>query len=150
MPDGNEKNGSIFQKMKDKARGVQTEIAEKISQASEAGASKLKETGEELNEIVPLLHDLGYAAESIQIGVGLIPDISIEISGLTKKMDEAAYQRILEEKKDKKLVCGLLKTLQAQSALQDKIHIVGMKSDSAVITLTIPPKMNLKFRKLES
>lgn len=148
MSDDNVKNGSIFQKMKDKARGMQTEIADKISQASEAGSSMLRETGEELNEIVPLLRELGYAAESIQIGIGLIPDISIEISGLTKKMDENAYQRVLEEKKDKKLVCSLLKALQTQSVLQDKIHIVGMKSDSAVITLTIPPKMNLKFKKI--
>jgi len=49
--------------------------------------------------------------------------------------------------KDKKLLCSVLKTLQAASGLHDKIHIVGMKSDSATITLGLPPKITLKFKK---
>jgi uncharacterized OsmC-like protein len=86
-------------------------------------------------------------AKDVQIGVGLIPDIVIEISGLTKTMDEKSYQRILEEKKDKKLLCSVLRTLQTASALHDKVHIAGMKSDTAAITLGLPPKVNLKFTK---
>ncbi|MEN6310257.1 MAG: hypothetical protein ABFD80_01820, partial [Acidobacteriota bacterium] len=137
----------VFRMMKDKARGVQAGIAGKISQASEAGLTKLKEMTDEVNEILPLISELGYSVESIQVGVGLIPDIIIEISGLTKKMDEEAYRRILKEKEDKKLLCSVLRALQAASGLHDKIHIAGMKSDTGTLTLGQPPKVTLKFKK---
>jgi hypothetical protein len=147
MTENDEKSGSVFQIMKDKAKGVQTGLAGTISKASEAGSTKLKEMTDEVDEILPLIRELGYTVDGIQVGVGLIPDIVIEISGLTKTLDEKAYRRILEEKKDKKLLCSVLKTLQTASGLHDKIHIVGMKSDSAAITLGLPPKINLKFKK---
>jgi hypothetical protein len=147
MTENDEKSGSVFQIMKDKAKGVQTGLAGTISKASEAGSTKLKEMTDEVDEILPLIRELGYSVDGIQVGVGLIPDIVIEISGLTKTLDEKAYRRILEEKKDKKLLCSVLKTLQTASGLHDKIHIVGMKSDSAAITLGLPPKINLKFKK---
>jgi hypothetical protein len=54
---------------------------------------------------------------------------------------------VFQKMKDKKLLCSVLKTLQTASGLHDKIHIVGMKSDSAAITLGLPPKINLKFKK---
>lgn len=148
MSDNEEKGGSIFQKMKGRAKEMQADLAEKITQASEAGSNKLRETVEELNEILPVVHDLGYAVDGITVGVGLIPDIAIDISGLSKKMDEETYQRILKEKEDKKLLCAVLRTLQTSSGLHDKIHISGMKSDSATISLTLPPKINLKFKKI--
>jgi hypothetical protein len=147
MRENDDKSGSVFQKMKDKAKGVQTGIAGTISKASEAGSTKLKEMTDEVDEILPLIRELGYSVDGIQVGVGLIPEIVIEISGLAKTLDEKAYHRILEEKKDKKLLCSVLKTLQTASGLHDKIHIVGMKSDSAAITLGLPPKINLKFKK---
>jgi hypothetical protein len=81
MTENDDKSESVFQKMKDKAKGVQTGIAGKISKASEAGWTKLKET------------------------------------------------------------------TQTASGLHDKIHIAGMKSDTAAITLDLPPKINLKFKK---
>jgi hypothetical protein len=147
MTENDGKKESVFQKMKDKAQGIQTGLAEKISKTSEAGWTKLKETTDEVDEILPLISELGYSVESIQVGIGLIPDIVIEISGLTKKMDEKAYHRILKEKEDKKLLCSVLKTLQTASGLHDKVHIAGMKSDNAAITLGLPPKVTLKFKK---
>ncbi|MEN6311286.1 MAG: hypothetical protein ABFD80_07075 [Acidobacteriota bacterium] len=147
MTENDNKNGSVFRMMKDKARGVQAGIAGKISQASEVGLTKLKEMTDEVNEILPLIGELGYSVESIQVGVGLIPDIIIEISGLTKKMDEEAYRRILAEKEGKKLLGNVLRTLQTTSGLHDKIHIAGMKSDTGTLTLGLPPKITLKFKK---
>lgn len=73
--------------------------------------------------------------------------MTIEISGLTKTMDEQSYQRLLKEKKDEKLLSSVLRTLQTASTLHDRVHIAGMKSDAAAITLGLPPKVNLKFTK---
>jgi len=108
---------------------------------------KLAELTREIEEIQPFIRELGYALESIQMGVGLIPDIAIEISGLTKIMDEDIYNKILEENRDKKVTISVLKTLQMASLLQRKIKIMGMRSDYATITLGLPPKINLKFKK---
>ena len=147
MADTDENSESIVQRMKDKAQEMQSSIAEKLTEVSETGMEKLKDTAGELDELLPLIRDLGYSVDGIQIGVGLVPDAAIEIGGLTKTMDENAYHRILDEQKDKKVLCGVLRALQTASALHHKIHIVGMRSDSATITLGLPPKINLKFKK---
>jgi hypothetical protein len=147
MADADEKGGALLQKLKDKAKDVRSSVAEKISEASEAGQEKLKEAMGEVNGIVPALGELGYSVESIQLGVGLIPDISIEVSGLTKTMDEATFHRVLEEQAGNKVLSVVLRTLQSASALQHKLHIMGMRSDTAVITLGLPPKLTLKFKK---
>jgi hypothetical protein len=38
-------------------------------------------------------------------------------------------------------------TPRQELGFHDKSHIVGMKSDSAAITLGLPPKITLKFKK---
>ena len=146
MADTDEKGGPLLQKLKDKAKGVKDSVADKVAEASEAGQEKLKEAVAEVDGIVPALRELGYAVEGIQVGVGLLPDIGIEVSGLTKTMDEATFHRILEEHKDNKVLTVVVRSLQTASALQHKIHIMGMRADTAVVVLGLPPKLTLKFK----
>jgi hypothetical protein len=149
MADADEKTESIFQKVKDKAKDVQTTVTEKIAGVADSGMEKLMEMIPETDEIQSLIRELGYTVEGIVVGVGLIPDIAIEISGLTKTMDEETYNRMLEEHKNEIIIISVLKTLQTASALQHKITIMGMRSDSATITLGLSPKINLKFKKID-
>jgi hypothetical protein len=137
----------MLSRLKDTALAVHANVTEKIADASEAGMEKLQEVMEEVDELRPFLQELGYSIEGIQIGIGLIPDVSIDIGGLSKTIPEETYQRILEEQKDRKLLVSILKALQTASALQHKVHFLGMRSDNASITLGLPPKMSLKFKK---
>jgi hypothetical protein len=138
---------SMLNKLKDKVTEVHSSFAEKITDASGTGMEKLQEVMEEVDEISPLIRELGYTVESINVEAGLIPSISIDIGGMTKTMPEETYQRILEEQKDRGILVSVIKTLQSVSALQQKIHFMGMRSDNATITLGLPPKVSLKFMK---
>lgn len=147
MADPREKSDSVLQKVKGKAQEVQSGLVDRVSDASAAGMEKLKDISAELDDLVPLIGQLGYAVERVQIGIGVIPDVAVQISGLTRTMDESAYNRILEEQKEKKVLCAVLRALQTASIMQQKIQIVQMRSDTATITLSIPPKISLDFRK---
>ena len=122
-------------------------MSEKIVMASGAGTELLKDRIAELNEVVPLISELGYCVESVGIGIGLMPDVTLAISGLTKTMPEETYNRVLADQNDKPLLVNVIRALQTASALQDKIHIMGMRADTASITLGLPPKMTLEFKK---
>jgi hypothetical protein len=139
----------MLKKLKDKAMEVHASVAEKIADSSEASMEKLQEMMTEVNEISPVIRELGYTVDGINIEVGLIPAISLDISGMTKTMPEETYQRILEEHKDRNILINVIKTLQNASALQHKVHIIGMRSDNLTIALGLPPKVILKFKKTE-
>lgn len=142
-----EKEESLLQRVKDRAKGVQIAVAEKIAETSEAAQEKVREKLAELNDLVPSIRALGYSVDGIQVGIGLLPDVGIDVSGLARTMDAAAYERVLEEQKDNKLISLILRTLQTTSSWQQKIHFIDMGCDQATITLGIPPKITLKFAK---
>jgi hypothetical protein len=147
MKNNDEKVGVLLKKFKDKTKDISTSVTEKISDAAQAGQDKLEESMGDIDGITSAIRELGYSLNGISIGVGLIPDIQFELSGLTKTMDDGTFERIMEEQKEKKIVCAALKALQTASTLQNRIHIMGMRSDVAAITLGIPPKVTLKFKK---
>jgi hypothetical protein len=140
--------GSVIDRMKEKAKDIHAGVTEKIADFSEAGMGKVKEMLAEVNAILPFITELGYTTEGISVGIGLMPDISIEVSGLTKTMDETTYQRILEEQKEREVLVAILKALQTASALQSKIKFFGMRADVATITISLPSKLTLKFKKI--
>ena len=145
-----EKEESLFQRMKEKAKEVQSSVAEKIADASEAAQDKVREKLNELNSLLPCIRELGYSVDAVQIGIGLLPEVGIDVSGLSKTMDEATYQRVLEEQKENRVISLILKTLNTASSWQQKIQLMEMVSDQATITLGIPPKLTLKFNRAPS
>lgn len=145
-----EKEESLFQRMKEKAKEVQSSVAEKIADASEAAQDKVREKLNELNSLLPCIRELGYSVDAVQIGIGLLPEVGIDVSGLSKTMDEGTYQRVLEEQKENRVISLILKTLNTASSWQQKIQLMEMVSDQATITLGIPPKLTLKFNRAPS
>jgi hypothetical protein len=143
----NENSNALLQKFKDKTKEISSCVTDKISDAAQAGQDKLNESMGDINGVVSAINELGYSINGISIGIGLIPDIEIEISGLTKTMDEATFERVMEEQNEKTIISAVVKTLQTASVLQNKIHILEMRSDIASIKLGFPPKLSLKFKK---
>jgi hypothetical protein len=141
---------SLLQRMKEKAKEVQGVVAEKLAETAEAAQDKLRDKLNEVNEILPVIRQLGYSVDAVQIGLGLLPEVGIDVSGLAKTMDEATYQRVLEEQADNKVTVLILRTLQTTSTWQQKIQLMDMGCDQATITLGLPPKMTLKFQKSRS
>ncbi len=136
---------SLFQRLKGKAREVQSTVAEKIAETTEAAQEKLREKLDELDGLLPAIRELGYTVEAVEIGIGLLPEIGIDVSGLARTMDAATYERVLEEQKENKVISLVLRTLQTTSTWQQKIHFAALGCDQATITLGLPPRITLKF-----
>ncbi len=162
-------NGSVLGKMKKKAKCAQDDlkdkmtgasgavqdkisdasgaVQEKIADATEAVQGKISDAIGEVNEIMPVIKELGYTVDGINIAVGLIPDVTLDISGLAKTVEDSRYREMLEEHKGHTLRIGVIKALQNLSVMQQKIQIGRMQSDNASITLGFPPKVSLEFRR---
>jgi hypothetical protein len=54
----------------------------------------------------------------------------------------------MEEQKERKMLINIIKSLQTLSTLQNRVHIMGMRSDNISITLGLPPKATLNFKKI--
>jgi hypothetical protein len=81
-----------------------------------------------VNEILPVIQELGYAVDGVSIALGIIPDVTIDISGLAKTIEDAKYQQILEEHKGHKLRISVVKTLQTASSMHQKIRFGQMQA----------------------
>jgi len=97
MADIEEEDRSLTGRFKGKVQDVQSGISVALSGASEAGVEKFKGAVEEVNALLPLVSELGYSVDAVGFGIGLVPDVSIQVSGLTQTMDETIYRRILDE-----------------------------------------------------
>ena len=138
---------SLFQRLKGVARDVQSTVAEKIAETSEAAQEKLREKLDELNGLLPAIREVGYTVDAVQVGIGLLPEIGIDVSGLARTMDAEAFERVMEEQKENKVIGLILRTLQTTSSWQQKIHFANLGCDQATITLGLPPRITLKFTK---
>ncbi len=138
---------SMLGGMKRKAKEAQASVADRIADASESVQGKVLDATAGVNEILPVIRELGYTVEGINVAVGLIPDVTIDISGLAKTIEDGRYQEVLEEHKDSKLRVGVIKALQGMSLMHQKVQIGQMTQDTASITLGFPPKVTLKFKR---
>lgn len=126
---------------------MQDGVEDKIADVSEAAQDKVEKAINDVNEILPVIQELGYTVDGVNIAIGIIPDITIDISGLAKTIEDTKYQQILEEHKGHTLRISVVKALQTMSSMHQKIRFGQMESDNASITLGLPPKITLKFKK---
>ncbi len=138
---------SIVQRLRNRAGEIHADAAEAWGSISGAANEEVKGRITELNSLVPMIAELGYSVDGIQIAIGPIPDVVLKISGLSRTMPEDRYRRVLEEHKDKPVLLAVVKALQAASGLHQRIHFMGMRSDTASVVLGLPPKVTLEFNR---
>lgn len=141
MWNADDTKGSVLDRVKAKARDVQDGVLDKLSEVSEVGQERIKDAVEMVNELLPVVLECGYSVEGIDVSIGLVPEITIEIGGLNTTIEEAKYQQILETHKERKMLLGVIRALQTTS----KIRFLQMRADRGKITLGLPPKISLKF-----
>ena len=122
-------------------------VKQALASITEAGTEKVKEMVGNLNVITPVLTKLGYEVRVIRIGMSIVPELIIEIHGMTHHLDEAEMARAMEEFKDRKVLLALLAALQKASHFQSKVTIAGMKNDIVEIKLGVPPMVTSVFVK---
>jgi len=149
MEEGDKPNDSILQRLKGKADTFREDAAGKLAEITGAAGEEVRQRLAEVNDIVPLIAELGYSLDGITLGLGLMPDIQLKISGLSRTMPEGTYRRVLEEHRDRAMLIAVVKALQTASETHQRIRILGMHSDNASLTLGLPPKVSLEFKKNE-
>lgn len=116
-----------------------------IEEFKDSSISKVKDLLNNINGSSALIDKSGFHLESLNITMGLPPDISGEFRFVSKISPEEK-EKLIEEVKDNKVVKIITNCLFKASEFYDKIQFGNYKLDIVEITLGITPGIVMKFK----
>jgi predicted regulator of amino acid metabolism with ACT domain len=119
-----------------KARGL-------TDSASEA-VSKLLD---EFNTALPTMKALGFSVEDIQVGMGILPQVSAKLIAAAANVDVKAIDEMIKTKSEQKTLVAVLKALQTAYNVRDQLGDLGLKGVEISVTLGLPPNISIGFIK---
>ena len=135
----------MFEKLKAKAAEVGEVVQEKAAALTEQGMLKLAEVAAPVNEVKPVIEQIGYRLERARLVLGLSPAVAIEVSGLATARSDEDFEGFLEAHKEHAVVTRVLQALQAIARVQRRVPIAGFRADRALIALAVPPTLTLLY-----
>jgi len=90
---------------------------------------------------------LGFSVEDLQVGMGLLPEVHAKLVAAADKVDVKAIDGMIEKKSEQKTLVAVLKALQTAYNVRDQLGDLGLKVIEIGLTLGIPPKVSIGFRK---
>jgi hypothetical protein len=144
----------FINKAKDTANNIKNIAAEQtnkllddnsfLSNLKGYGVNKINETVGELNDSTAIIKEAGYELSEIEVDVGLPFGITPHFI-LKNNISNEKRAQLLEEAKDKKVIHTILSILFNISELQNNLTFNQFMLYEVVITLGIPPKINVRF-----
>jgi predicted regulator of amino acid metabolism with ACT domain len=102
---------------------------------------------DEFNAALPTMKALGFSVEDLQVGMGLLPEVHAKLVAAADKVDVKAIDGMIEKKSEQKTLVAVLKALQTAYNVRDQLGDLGLKVIEIGLTLGIPPKVSIGFRK---
>src|SRR5262245_23244041 len=138
------KTGEIRAKAAAAAAQVRDNITDQVTEAMDAGFSKVSAVLQDLNFALPVLREAGYPVDSVNIGLGLPPKITVKFSDAAE-VSEERFNALLEENEERKLTILMLKSLSQARRLQSKIKLAGLKPQGLSVDVGLIPEIAVKF-----
>jgi len=102
---------------------------------------------DEFNAALPTMKALGFSVEDLQVGMGVLPEVSAKLIAAADKVDVKAIDGMIEKKSEQKTLVAVLKALQTAYNVRDQLGDLGLKGVEIALTLGIPPKVAIGFIK---
>lgn len=111
-----------------------------------AGVSKVKEIANMLNDSKTFIIRAGYELTSLNVSLGLPPEIGLSFKNRSEVNDEDKKQ-LLEEVENRKVLSIILKCLFKADEFYQTAKFQEYKLDSVDISLGLTPGVNINFVK---
>lgn len=111
-----------------------------------AGVEKAKEIADMLDESKSLIARAGYELSSINVSLGLPPQMSLSFNYQSKVADEEK-NKLLTEVEGRKVLSIILKCLFKAGDFYTSVQFKEFKLGSVDISLSLTPSVNVKFIK---
>src|SRR5881275_863478 len=82
-----------------------------LSDVKEAGAEKLEAFVNKIQDLAPLLDQMGFNMNELEVGIGIPPEINL-VFEKEKDVDAETIEKLLKEHEDKPLLSLIIHTLQ--------------------------------------
>ena len=135
----------MLDRLKNKAEAVQAKVSGGVAAVQTKIGSEVAALSTSIEEVAPVLEALGYQVVGARITLGLPPSAAIGISGLSKPVDAARFEALIEANADNRPVLAVLKALQHIVKVQSSVRIKGLIADLAEVKLGTPPSVTLMF-----
>ena len=129
----------------DKVKDTVGTAVEKVTDLKDAGADKVSDYLNELSNGLPIISEAGFSVDSINLEMGLPPDISISFNK-TNEVKAELIEELIRQHKDKKILTAVLKALQGANYIQQKITLNKFVFSGVTVKLGIPPAVTLKYK----
>jgi hypothetical protein len=125
------------------------DVKEKASEASGDAMAKVNEMVDELKSALALFEKFGFRAGKFKMDMGALPSVSTSISGSLDKVEVGGLEKLIEEHKDNKLLCGMLKALVKAKQVRDRVELDYFTGTTLNVQLGVPPKISFDLQEIK-
>jgi hypothetical protein len=122
----------VVNKAKEKAAGV-----------GDIAQSRLMEWLDEFRKAAATLETFGFTIGKFSFGMGVMPEVHTSLNGRLADIKTDAIEKMLDQRAEDKLLCGLLRALLMARQCADRVEL-KLTEVTLHITLGIPPNISVE------
>ncbi|MFY0626357.1 MAG: hypothetical protein JXR07_08690 [Reichenbachiella sp.] len=117
----------------------------KIGDMGSGAKEKVLNFANEIISILPILEEFGYKTTEFRVGISIPPTVEMDVLKI-EDLDEATYNKKLDDYHAKMMFVLILKALESAKSIQDKLPIGDDYHHEFSLQITIPPNVGVKYR----
>ena len=120
-------------------------LREKAGELTGAAVDTAGKLVDELNEALPTLRALGFTVKGLEMGMGLMPEITVKLVASTDTVDPKKIKELMDQNPENKTLTAALKGLLAAYNLKQMVASIPFKGIELEMKLGIPPHIGVAF-----
>lgn len=118
--------------------------ARELAVSAENSAIKVLE---EFNRALPTMKALGFSLHDLQMGMGLLPEVSAKLVASADNIDVKAIDGMIQKESEHKTLVAVLKGIQTAYSVREQLGDLGLEGVEINLKLGIPPNIGIGFVK---
>ena len=120
-----------------------------LSDLKEAGSEKINALVNKIEDLAPLLDQMGFNMNELDVGIGIPPEINLAFTK-EKDVDAETIELLLKENVDKPLLSMIIHSLQNADALVKAMNLSNYRLGQLSMKIGVPPDMSIKLLRIEN
>ena len=120
-----------------------------LSDIKEAGSEKIDAFVNKIQDLAPLIDQMGFNMNELEVGIGIPPEINLAFEK-EKDVDAETIEKLLKANEDKPLLSLIIHTLQKADALVKGMNLSNYKLGQLSMKIGVPPDVSIKLLRIEN
>lgn len=120
-----------------------------LSDIKEAGSDKINAFVNKVEDLAPLLDQMGFNMNELDVGIGIPPAINLAFTK-EKDVDAETIEKLLKENEDKPLLSIIIHSLQNADGLVKAMNLSNYKLGQLSMKIGLPPDVSIKLLRIQN